>query len=74
MYYNVQKSAERIRILRTGSNLTKSEAAHRMGFSLSEYRKLEQRQNGGNIDSLIMVADYYLIFLEYLVYGRNSIT
>lgn len=47
MYYDVQKSAERIRDLRTGSNLTQSEAAERMGFSLSGYRKLEQGQNGG---------------------------
>lgn len=38
MYYDVQKSAERIRDLRTGSNLTQSEAADRMGISLSGYR------------------------------------
>ena len=41
MYYDVQKSAERIKDLRIGSNLTKSEAAEKMGFSLSGYRKLE---------------------------------
>ena len=71
MYYDVQKSAERIRDLRTGSNLTQSEAAERMGFSLSGYRKLEQAQNGGSIDSLIMVADYYHISLDYLVFGEE---
>ena len=32
MYYDVQKSAERIRDLRTDSNLTQSEAAERMGI------------------------------------------
>lgn len=53
MYYDVQKSAER------------------MGFSLSGYRKLEQGQNGGSIDSLIMVADYYNISIDYLVYGED---
>ena len=71
MYYDVQKSAERIRNLRTGSNLTQSEAAAEMGFSLSGYRKLEQGQNGGSIDSLIMVANYYHISLDYLVYGKE---
>ena len=71
MYYDVQKSAERIRDLRTGSNLAQSEAAEKMGFSLSGYRKLEQAQNGGSIDSLIMVADYYHISLDYLVYGEE---
>lgn len=71
MYYDVQKSAERIRDLRTGSNLTQSEAADRMGLSLSGYRKLEQGQNGGSIDSLIMVANYYHISLDYLVYGEE---
>ena len=71
MYYDVQKSAERIRDLRADNNLTQSEAAEKMGFSLSGYRKLEQGQNGGSIDSLIMVADYYHISLDYLVYGEE---
>ena len=71
MYYDVRKSAERIRGLRTGSSLTQSEAAERMGFSLSGYRKLEQGQNGASIDSLIMVANYYHISLDYLVYGEE---
>ena len=39
MYYDVQKSAERIRDLRADSNLTQSEAAEKTGFSLSGYRK-----------------------------------
>ena len=67
----MQKSAERIRDLRTGSNLTQSEAAEKMGFSISGYRKLEQGQNGGSIDSLVMVANYYHISLDYLVYGEE---
>lgn len=71
MYYDVQKSAERIKDLRTGSNLTQSEAAEKMGFSFSGYRKLEQGQNGRSIDSLIMVADYYNISIDYLVYGED---
>ena len=71
MYYDVQKSAERIRDLRADSNLTQSEAAEKMGFFLSGYRKLEQGQNGGSIDSLIMVADYYNISIDYLVYGED---
>lgn len=71
MYYDVQKSAERIRDLRADNNLTQNEAAEKMGFSLSGYRKLEQGQNGGSIDSLIMVADYYHISIDYLVYGED---
>lgn len=71
MYYDVQKSAERIKKLRIGSNLTQNEVAEQMGFSLSGYRKLERRQNGGSVDSLVMVADYYHISLDYLVYGEE---
>ncbi len=71
MYYDVKETAERIRILRTGSDLTQNEAAEKMGLSLSGYRKLEQGQNGGSIDSLITVADYYHISLDYLVYGEE---
>lgn len=72
MYYNVEASARRIKDLRIGKGLTQSEAAEKMGFSLSGYRKLEQGQNGGSIDSLVMVADYYHISLDYLVYGENQ--
>ena len=61
MYYDVQKSAERIKDLRIGSNLTQSEAAEKMGFSLSGYRKLERGQNGRSVNSMDMVADYYHI-------------
>ena len=71
MYYDVQKSAERIKKIRIGSNLTQNEAAEQMGFSLSGYRKLERGQNGGSVDSLVMVADYYHISLDYLVYGEE---
>ena len=33
--------------------------------------ELEQGQNGGSIDSLIMVEDYYHISIDYLVYGED---
>ena len=71
MYYDVKETAERIRNLRTGIGLTQNEAAEKMELSLSGYRKLEQGQNGGSIDSLIMVANYYHISLDYLVYGEE---
>ena len=52
-YYDVEKSAKRIRNLRTDKGLAQSEAAEQMGFSLSGYRKLEQGKNGGSVDSLL---------------------
>ena len=57
MYYDVQKSADRIRKLRENRNLTQNEAAEQMGFSFGDYRKLERGLNGGSIDSLMLVAD-----------------
>ena len=71
MYYDVQKSAERIRKLRESRRLTQNEAAEKMGFSLGGYRKLEQGWNGGSVDSLILVAEFYHVSLDYLVYGEN---
>ena len=47
MYYDVQKSADRIRKLRENRNLTQNEAAEQMGFSFGGYRKLECGLNGG---------------------------
>ena len=66
MYYDVEASAKRIKDLRISKGLTQIEAAEQMGFSLSGYRKLEQGQNGGSIDSLVMVADYYHISQDYI--------
>lgn len=72
MYYDVQKSAERIRELRESRRLTQNEAAEEMGFSLGGYRKLEQGLNGGSVDSLILVAEFYHVSLDYLVYGEKQ--
>lgn len=71
MYYNVEASARRIKELRISKGLTQSEAAEKMGFSLSGYRKLEQGKNGGSVDSLIVVAEFYRVSLDYLVYGEE---
>lgn len=71
-YYDVEKSAKRIRNLRTDKGLTQSEAAEQMGFSLSGYRKLEQGKNGGSVDSLLLVAGFYHVSLGYLIYGKET--
>ncbi|MCI9004859.1 MAG: helix-turn-helix transcriptional regulator [Lachnospiraceae bacterium] len=71
MYYDVQKSAERIRKLRENRGLTQNEAAEEMGFSFGGYRKLECGLNGGSIDSLMLVAEFYHVSLDYLVYGEK---
>ena len=66
MYYDVQKSAERIRKLREGRGLTQNEAAEDMGFSFGGYRKLECGLNGSSIDSLMLVAEFYHVSLDYI--------
>lgn len=71
MYYNIQKSAERIRKLRESRHLTQNEAAEKMGLSFSGYRKLECGWNGGSVDSLMQVAEFYHVSLDYLVYGEK---
>lgn len=71
MYYDVEVSAKRIKALRISKGLTQSEAAEQMSFSLSGYRKLEQGKNGGSVDSLIVVAEFYHVSLDYLVYGKE---
>lgn len=71
MYYDVQKSAGRIKKLRESKDLTQNEAAEKMGFSFGGYRKLERGLNGGSIDSLMLVAEFYHVSLDYLVYGEK---
>lgn len=72
MYYDVQKTAMRIKNLRVRKQLTQSEVAEKMGFSIGGYRKLECGKNGGSIDSLVNVAEFYNVSLDYLVYGMKE--
>ena len=69
MYYNIVKSGQRIRDLRTAGNMTRQNLADKIGISLDALRKIERGVNGAKIDTLVSIAELFHISLDYLVCG-----
>ena len=62
---------ERLRELRKEQNLTQEEAAHGAGIVLRSYRRYEAGEREPVASTLILLADFYHVTIDYLV-GRTD--
>ena len=69
MQFDIEKTAEIIKKLRKEAKLTQEQVANDMGINLKTYQSLEQGKRAGMIDTLCIVAEYYGVSIDYLVYG-----
>ena len=69
VYYNIVESGFRIKELRLARNITRQQLADEIGISLDAMRKIEAGTNGAKIDTLVSIADYFCISLDFLVCG-----
>ncbi len=69
MYYNVKESGARIRLLREKAGISRHALAEGIGISADALRKIERGTNGGRIDTLVLLAEYFQVSLDYLVCG-----
>lgn len=69
MYYNIVESGLRIKELRLARNITRQQLADEVGISLDAMRKIETGVNGAKIDTLVSIADYFFVSLDFLVCG-----
>lgn len=69
MYYNIVESGIRIKELRLARNITRQQLADEVGISLDAMRKIETGTNGAKIDTLVSIADYFCVSLDFLVCG-----
>lgn len=74
MYYNIAESGLRIRTLREAAGLTRQSFSEQIGVSVEALRKIENGNNGGKIDTLILIAEQFQVSLDYLVCGVNRQT
>lgn len=74
MYYNIVESGVRIRNIRILSGITRQRVADEIGISVDALRKIERGSNGAKIDTLVELADYFKVTLDYLVCGVNERT
>lgn len=69
MYYDIVESGKRIRKLRTARNITRLQLAEEVGITVDAMRKIEAGVNGAKIDTLVSIADYFCVSLDFLVCG-----
>ena len=73
MYYNIKESGARIRTLREQVGVSRTVLAFRIGISADALRKIERGTNGCRIDTLILLAEYFQVSLDYLICRKNFI-
>lgn len=62
---------DRLKQLRTESNLKQKECAELFHVQLRQYQRYEENVSTPKFDSLITIADYYNVSLDWLV-GRSD--
>ena len=70
MYYDMEKSGDRIRRLRIENGLTQERAAEALNVDRSFYSRIESGKKGCSVDLFIQLSELFRVSLDYLVLGR----
>lgn len=65
------KIGERIRTLRTMNNITQKQLSEILGISVVSLQRFEYGSARPSLDTLLILADYFNVSLDYLV-GRSD--
>ena len=63
------KLPERLQLLRNEHSITQTEAAKKMGLAYVTYRRYEAGEREPDASTLVRMADFYHVSIDYLV-GR----
>ena len=63
---------ERLKLLRVEHSLTQEEAAQAIGIPPRSYQRLELDSNKTHYDTLLKIADYYQVSVDWLM-GRTDV-
>ena len=72
MYYDMEKSGDRIRQLRIKNGLTQEKTANAMNIDQSYYGRIETGKRGCPVDLFIQLSDLFGVSLDYLILGRSG--
>ncbi|MDT2860557.1 helix-turn-helix transcriptional regulator [Lactococcus lactis] len=72
MKKNNQKFAERLKELRKINGLTQSQVAYGLGTKQPVYHRWETGERSPSIETLIKLADYFDVSIDYLVGRKNE--
>ncbi len=73
MFYNMEKSGERIRQLRKQSGYTQEQLAKILNVDRSFYSRIESGKNGCSVDLFIRLSALFEVTLDYLILGNETV-
>ena len=72
--YDIKKTGKIIKKLRMQKGKSQANVSIETGINIKTYRAIESGVRGGRIDTLCTLAEYHNVTLDYLIFGKNTIT
>lgn len=72
MHYDIKKSGERIRQLRTEAGYTQETLAKELSIDRSLLSHIEAGKRGCSIDMLVRISEFFNASLDWIVLGRED--
>lgn len=70
---NLHNIGNRLCELRKERGISQERLAQETGLKIDTYRAIEQGKTNGRIDTLVVLADYFNISLDYLICNKKSV-
>lgn len=70
MYYDTVETGKRIQQLRKEKGLTQEQLAEKINTGVRHLQKLESGERGGSVDTLVEIAIFFHVSLDFLILGK----
>ena len=70
MFYDIEKTAERIRQLRTQNGYTQEELAGKLNMDRSVLSRIEVGKYACSVNLLAQVSSFFNVSLDYIIFGK----
>lgn len=70
MYYDMIETGKRIQQLRKEKKLTQEQLAEKINIGERHLQKLESGERGGSVDTLVEIARFFHVSLDFLILGK----
>ncbi len=70
MYYDTMETGKRIQKLRKAKRLTQEQLAEKINIGERHLQKLESGERGGSVDTLVEIALFFHVSLDFLILGK----
>ncbi len=72
MYYDTVETGKRIQKLRKEKGLTQEQLAEKINIGERHLQKLESGERGGSVDTLVEIALFIHVRLDFLILGKQK--